>query len=145
MSVITAAPGAYVLIVDLARPLALDIATLPGAVLPAGRYAYCGSAHGPGGLRARVGRHQRRDKAMRWHIDRLSGVGRIVAVHAAPGGDECELFARLQAVPGATVPLAGFGSTDCRRCPAHLARLPDDFNIAWLRMPFTAGSHAHQG
>ena len=36
MSVITAAPGAYVLIVDLARPLALDIATLPGTVLPAG-------------------------------------------------------------------------------------------------------------
>ena len=36
MSVITAAPGADVLIVDLARPPALDIATLPGAVLPAG-------------------------------------------------------------------------------------------------------------
>ena len=132
VSVITAAPGAYVLIVDLARPLALDIATLPGAVLPAGRFAYCGSAHGPGGLRARVGRHRRRDKAIRWHIDRLTGAGRIVAIYAAPDGAECDLFARLQAVPGATVPLAGFGSTDCRRCPAHLARMPEDFDIESL-------------
>ena len=129
---IPATPGAYVLVVDLARPLTLDIATLTGAVLPAGRYAYCGSARGPGGMRARVGRHQRRDKAMRWHVDRLTGAGRIVAVCAEADGSECDLFARLRAVPGASVPLAGFGSTDCWRCPAHLARLPDDFDIGCL-------------
>ncbi len=132
VSVITAAPGAYVLIVDLARPLALDIATLPGAVLPTGRYAYCGSAHGPGGMRARVGRHQRQDKAMRWHIDRLTGAGRIVAVHAEPDGSECALLARLRSMPDVSVPLAGFGSTDCRCCPAHLARVPNDFDIGCL-------------
>jgi histidyl-tRNA synthetase len=131
---VPAAPGAYVLIVDLARPLALDIATLSGAVLPAGRYAYCGSAHGPGGMRARIGRHRRREKTMRWHIDRLTAAGRIVAVHAEPDGAECDLFARLRAVPGVTVPLAGFGSTDCPRCPAHLARVPDDFDIACLSL-----------
>ena len=132
MSVITAAPGAYVLIVDLARLLALDIAMLPGAALPAGRYAYCGSAHGPGGLRARIGRHRRPDKAMRWHVDRLTGAGRIVAIHAEPNGSECTLFARLRSMPGISVPLAGFGSTDCRRCPAHLARVPNHFDIGCL-------------
>ncbi len=132
MSVITTAPGAYVLIVDLARPLALDIATLPGAVLAAGRYAYCGSAHGPGGLRARIGRHLKRDKARRWHVDRLTGAGRIVAIHAEPNGSECALLARLRATRGATVPLAGFGSTDCRRCPAHLARVAEDFDVESL-------------
>jgi histidyl-tRNA synthetase len=131
-AIIPAAPGAYVLIVDLARPVALDIATLPGVVLPAGRYAYCGSAYGPGGMRARIGRHQRRDKTVRWHIDRLTAAGRIVAVHAEPEGVECDLFARLLSAPGATVPLAGFGSSDCSLCPAHLARLPDEFDIACL-------------
>ncbi len=132
MAAVTAAPGAYVLLVDLARPLVLDIATLSGAVLPAGHYAYCGSAHGPGGLRARIGRHLKRDKARRWHVDRLTGAGRVVAVHAEPGGSECDLFVRVQATPGATVPLAGFGSTDCRRCPAHLARVADDFDLGCL-------------
>ncbi len=42
--------GAYVLIIELTAPLEIDVATLPRAVLPAGRYAYCGSAYGPGGL-----------------------------------------------------------------------------------------------
>ncbi len=69
---------------------------------------------------------------MRWHVDRPTGAGRIVAVYAAPDGAECDLFARLRAVPGATVPLAGFGNTDCGCCPAHLARVPNDFDIGCL-------------
>ncbi len=43
-------PGAYVLLIELGAPLALEVASLARAVLPAGRYAYCGSAYGPGGL-----------------------------------------------------------------------------------------------
>ena len=109
---LTGAPGAYLLTVDLGTPLALDIATLPRATLPAGRYAYCGSAHGPGGLRARIGRHLRRDKAPHWHVDRLTEAGRIVGIHTELGASECDLFTRLQAAPGVTVPPAGFGSTD---------------------------------
>ncbi len=58
-------PGAYVLIIELPAPLALDIAGLPRARLAPGRYAYCGSAYGPGGLKARIGRHLRADKALR--------------------------------------------------------------------------------
>lgn len=118
--------GAYVLIVDLPRPLALDSPRFRGAVLPAGRYAYCGSAYGPGGLAARIARHRRPDKRQRWHIDRLTAAGRIVAVREVPGGAECALMAQVLRLPGARVPLAGFGSSDCRRCPAHLAALPPD-------------------
>ena len=50
-----AAPGAYVLVIDLAAPLTLTNARADGHVLPPGTYAYCGSAGGPGGLRARIG------------------------------------------------------------------------------------------
>ncbi len=117
-------PGAYVLLIELGAPLALEIASLPRAVLAPGRYAYCGSAYGPGGLKARIGRHLRQDKPIRWHVDRLSAAGRIVAFRAVPGGRECGLLDRLLKAPGASVPLPGFGSSDCRRCPAHLVALP---------------------
>jgi len=58
-------PGAYILSIDLAVPLALDIPKFGAATLAPGRYAYCGSAYGPGGLRARIARHLRRDKSKR--------------------------------------------------------------------------------
>ena len=117
-------PGAYVLIVALGRPLTVTSPGRNGAVLQPGTYAYCGSAHGPGGIRARVRRHLRRDKRPHWHIDRLTGAGRVAAVHAVPGGRECGLVNRLLDVPDAAIPIPGFGSTDCGRCPAHLVRLP---------------------
>ncbi len=122
-------PGAYVLLIELGAPLLLEVASLPRAVLPAGRYAYCGSAYGPGGLRARIGRHLRADKALRWHVDRLTAAGRVVDVQAVPGRRECDLLARVLDMPGAAVPVPGFGSSDCRRCPAHLVALPDDFDL----------------
>ena len=36
-----------------------------------GYYVYVGSALGSGGLAARVGRHCRREKRLRWHVDYL--------------------------------------------------------------------------
>ncbi len=117
-------PGAYVLSIELAAPLALDIPRLGAATLAPGRYANSGSAHGPGGLRARIGRHLRRDKVPHWHVDRLTGAGRVTGVRAVPGGQECDLLRDLLAVPGVSVPVPGFGSSDCRACQAHLVALP---------------------
>ncbi len=116
--------GADVLIIEFTAPLEIDVVTLPRAALPAGRYAYCGSAYGPGGLNARIGRHQRADKALRWHVDHLTRAGRVVDVKAVPGGRECDLLRLLLAQPGASVPVPGFGSSDCRAGPAHLVTLP---------------------
>jgi histidyl-tRNA synthetase len=107
-----AVPGAYVVLIRLDAPL---------AGLEAGRYLYCGSARGPGGLRARLGRHMRRGKAVRWHVDRLTEGGVVVGAWIFPGGDECALVAALAGLP---VPIRGFGSSDCRRCPAHLLGWP---------------------
>lgn len=120
--------GAYLLAIDLPAALPVRFGRRRRAVLLAGRYVYCGSAYGPGGLRARVGRHLRRDKPIRWHVDRLTAAGRIVEVLAVPDGDECDLFAAVSGCPGAAVPLPGFGSSDCRRCPAHLLRVPLTFS-----------------
>ncbi len=125
---LTRGPGAYILVVDLTRPLALDLRTSGPTLLAPGRYAYCGSARGPGGLRARIGRHLRKDKTLRWHVDHLTAAGRVTALAAVPGGQECALFRQVLACSGAAVPVPGFGSSDCRRCPAHLASVPRGFD-----------------
>ena len=59
----TAAPGAYVIAIKLAEPVVVTFAGRPPIPLPAGRYLYCGSARGPGGLEGRISRHMRRGKA----------------------------------------------------------------------------------
>jgi Uri superfamily endonuclease len=124
------AAGAYLLAVDLAAPLALDFGGFGGRVLPPGRYVYCGSAYGPGGLRARIGRHLKRGKPLRWHVDRLTAAGHVAGIAAIAHAHECDLVARVLAVPGATVPAPGFGSSDCRRCPAHLIAVPAECDVA---------------
>lgn len=124
LSDIPSAPGAYVLLLDLQRPLRLAIPSLPRSVLAPGRYAYCGSARGSGGLRARIARHLQRNKKLHWHVDRITAAARITAVLTCAGGDECALAAGLLKRPGVSVPVLGFGSSDCRRCPAHLLALP---------------------
>lgn len=116
-------PGAYLLEIALPGDLRVEIRNDPWT-LPAGRYLYCGSAYGPGGIAARVGRHRRRGKQVRWHIDRLTAVAPIVAARAYPGGTECALAADWLAL-GAEVIVPGFGSSDCRGCPTHLLRVPD--------------------
>ncbi len=121
---IPALPGAYVLAIELSRPIALALADRPPVSLPAGRYLYCGSAKGAGGLRARIARHMRRGKPIRWHIDHLTEAGRVLGAWTAVGGDECALVAALAGLP---MPIEGFGSSDCRGCKSHLLRAPRRF------------------
>ena len=107
-------PGAYVLAVEIAKPVTVTLPGKPAATLKPGRYLYCGSARGPGGLRARLGRHMRRGKAVRWHIDRLTEAGTVLGAWVFPDGHECDLVTAVSSLP---VPIAGFGSTDCAPVP----------------------------
>ena len=115
-----AVPGAYILLLTVpkARTVAIGGRT---AALSAGRYLYCGSARGPGGIRSRVGRHMRRDKAVRWHVDQLTATQGVLAAWAFPGGNECGLAVALSGLPQ---PIPGFGSSDCPRCVSHLFAWP---------------------
>jgi Uri superfamily endonuclease len=148
--------GAYVLALRLARPLAVEIGGGGRATLPPGLYLYAGSARGPGGIRARTARHLRRyggDGTRRhWHIDQLTEAAVEFAVLPVTGGDECALVREILALPGARAPLAGFGSSDCAHCVAHLAAIPESGTLAatlaelaggraddiWLPSPDTA-------
>ncbi len=127
-----ATTGAYALWLRLPAPVEVRAGKRKG-VLPAGDYLYCGSAKGPGGLRARVARHMRKNKRAHWHVDQLTSVAKALGAFVEEGGDECALNAALDGMP---IPLPGFGSSDCRRCPAHLrlwpkgAALPSDWENA---------------
>lgn len=118
------APGAYALFLDLPGPVSLPPRRFTGR-LAAGRYVYFGNAWGPGGIRSRCTRHFRQGKRRHWHVDWLmeAAVHRLAA--AFPGGNECDLVERALAIDGVSVPVVGFGSSDCRRCPAHLLALAD--------------------
>jgi len=117
------APGAYILQIDLAQPLLVRMAGDFCAELLAGRYLYCGSANGPGGLRSRLARHMRRGKSMHWHIDQLTERGAVIGAWIVRNGRECDLVAMLAPLEA---PIPGFGSSDCARCRSHLLCAPRD-------------------
>jgi Uri superfamily endonuclease len=128
--------GAYVVAVSLAAPLAIRLGGAASARLRSGRYLYCGSAYGPGGLRARLGRHFRKGKSIRWHVDQLTTAGEVLGAWAVPAGDECELVRRLGFLP---VPVDGFGASDCAHCRSHLLRWPSRVSARAIRTALAAG------
>lgn len=117
-------PGSYVLLLRLDAPRAVRAGRLGTFDLSPGMVAYTGSALGPGGLRARVGRHLRAEKRPHWHIDALTAAAPVIAVWAAesPARLECAWAAALIGLPGSAIPARGFGASDCA-CPAHLIRI----------------------
>src|SRR3546814_112684 len=114
--------GAYALMFDLAEP-ALFCGPNGSHQIEPGRYVYAGSAYGPGGMRARMGRHFRKSKAIRWHIDHLTQQAGMLQAALIEGGAECNIVRVLVATGEFRIPLKGFGSTDCRRCRSHLLHL----------------------
>jgi Uri superfamily endonuclease len=119
-------PGSYVLIMQLPQPTAVAVGQLGRFKFPPGWYAYAGSALGPGGLAARVRRHRRASKTLHWHIDYFRAHAKPVAVWYAVGvrRRECHWAQALSELPGASVPAARFGASDCQ-CPAHLIHFPN--------------------
>jgi Uri superfamily endonuclease len=115
-------PGTYQLYLRLDQPTTVEVGRLGTFDFPVGRYVYTGSALG--GLEARVNRHLRSEKKLRWHIDHLLLHARITRVRTFPSSDrlECELNACVLLRRGARVPVTGFGSSDCR-CASHLVYL----------------------
>jgi Uri superfamily endonuclease len=118
---IPALSGGYILVIDLTEIVVVAIGHEKPQALAPGRYLYCGSAKGPGGLRARVARHMRRGKSIRWHVDHLTERGAVIGAWIFPDREECALAAKLSHLP---VPIPGFGSSDCRRCTSHLFAWP---------------------
>ena len=116
-------PGAYLLLIRLDKQIELEISRWRGHVLSPGWYVYSGSANGPGGLKARVGRHLRKGKRRHWHVDHLTENAAEILVHYRIGGQECELLRDFGQKCDFDYPVAGFGASDCRNCVSHLIHL----------------------
>lgn len=121
--------GNYFIVGTLGQEETLSVKSFEKRILPAGIYFYCGAAHGPGGLQARVQRHLNPQTVRFWHFDYLKDYLDIREVwwQVDALNRECESVHALADLPGASFPAAGFGASDCRnRCLAHLVRFPAD-------------------
>ena len=111
--------GTYTLLVDLPERTTVAVGALGEFTLPAGAYAYTGSALGSGGF-ARVDRHRRVARgdhdARHWHVDYLTGHARTTLVDAVTAAVDAECRV-ARSLPAGPVP--GFGASDCD-CRSHL-------------------------
>ena len=115
-----ALPGTYALVLHCRYRTDIQVGRRARIGLQPGYYIYIGSAFGPGGIRARVLRHCREAKSRHWHIDYLREYATPVAVWCSYQPVRLEhAWARGLASAGGTMPVDGFGCTDCR-CTAHL-------------------------
>lgn len=120
-----ASPGVYALVLHVQREQSIAVGSLGSHTVEPGWYMYFGSAHGSGGLKSRVGRHQRANKKPHWHIDYLLPHAEILEIWCgfAPPETEHTWVAIILRQPGAATPIKGFGSSDCKSCESHLVKL----------------------
>lgn len=119
--------GSYLLVLRLDDDLEdLEVGKLGHVRFAAGYYLYVGSAHGSGGLAARLAHHRRRAKAHpHWHIDYLRAHARLVETWSVVSDVHLEdaWVQALRATPGLSAPAPGFGASDSAH-PSHLFYSP---------------------
>ncbi len=116
-------PGTYALILRCPSEESIEVGRLGSVKFDKGYYAYVGSAFGPGGVAARVKRHCRNDKPVRWHIDYLRKAMTVIEVWFtyAPEHWEHPWARALSDSQQSSASVSGFGSSDCD-CESHLFR-----------------------
>lgn len=140
------APGTYVVLFVPELTGSVAVGRLGVLGLDGGVLLYVGSALGPGGVAARCRHHLRINPRPRWHLDYLRPHGRVLGIWAAFGRERREhAWARaLLGLPGASIPLARFGASDCQ-CPAHLIRLDAPPSAGQLAATLGGGDWLHIG
>jgi Uri superfamily endonuclease len=114
-------PGTYALVLSAKASGLVRIGRLGGLRLQSGFYVYVGSALGPGGVRARLAHHLGPSIRPRWHIDYLrlrTSLEEVWYCHDRLSWEH-QWARHLGTQPGVSIPLAGFGASDCR-CESHL-------------------------
>lgn len=114
-------PGTYALIMKPIWGGEVTIGKRGMISLRGGWFVYVGSAFGPGGLAARIGRHLSKKERLHWHIDYLLTAVKVAEVWFTLDQvkKEEEWAVQFSARDDADNPMHGFGSGDCG-CPGHL-------------------------
>jgi Uri superfamily endonuclease len=109
--------GTYVLVMHVPELKRIEIGRLGTFDIRHGFYAYVGSAHGTGGLRARIVHHMEAVAAPHWHIDYLMAFATPLEVWHAVSDRKLERdwVELLERDPRFSCPVARFGSSDYRR------------------------------
>lgn len=115
--------GTYALIFSLNQSVNISIGSLGIHRLSQGYYIYSGSAHGKGGIRARVCHHLSSQSKAHWHMDYLRGLINITncLFFCTSKNYECAWSHALESLIFTSIPVTGFGASDCtNHCKAHM-------------------------
>ena len=120
-SIVVLSRGTYVAFLHLPHDTDIQVGKLGRYEFQSGFYAYVGSAHGPGGLAARLRHHSNPTPRPHWHIDYLRKMTRLDQVWLMESDKlrEHAWAAILPTLDGATLSMRRFGASDCI-CKTHL-------------------------
>lgn len=118
--------GIYISIFYLPKTANITVGKLGAFNFREGFYFYIGSAQR--NLSARLERHSKKKKPLRWHIDYLSIKAEMLGAITILGTREfeCQLAKKLGSMYEVAVP--DFGASDCR-CGGHLFYTKDFVKI----------------
>ena len=116
--------GCYQLKIEVGKDISLKVGAIGICRFKKGNYIYTGSAMK--NLSKRVARHQSKEKKLHWHIDYLLADENVelseIIRYFSENREEC-VYNQILIQGGAETAIAGFGSSDCRKCPTHLLKI----------------------
>lgn len=109
--------GVYLLLLEITSPQKIVIGGLKEVPFKKGFYIYVGSAKR--NLSQRIKRHLRKRKKLRWHIDYLTKIAKVIKTIPIRTSKnlECDIAKKLSLI--AEGKICGFGAGDCS-CETHL-------------------------
>lgn len=113
--------GTYIFLSILVTGREIQVGKLGLYKFEPGYYLYVGSAFGPGGLNARIARHLKPNKTLRWHFDYLRRYTNPVEIWYSTVQEKLECrWSRILSTSGEIfIPCKNIGASDCR-CTSHL-------------------------
>lgn len=139
-----ARPGTYALVMKCSSDQQVEIGKLGRLQLRAGFYVYVGSAFGPGGLKARIAHHMKISEKPHWHMDYLRPALVLKEIWFTYDSRhrEHQWADTLARIDGGTMPLSGFGASDCR-CESHLYWIRPKPSVRQFRDKLSANLNRH--
>ena len=119
-------PGTYALLLKSEISEEIQIGRWGKLQLEHGYYLYIGGAFGSGGVYARVSRHFRQNKKLRWHIDYLRAATLSTDAWFSLSENRLEHeWAETLSQLNSLKPIRKFGCSDCK-CLTHLFFFNDE-------------------
>lgn len=120
---INSAHSLYAIYLRINRDEIIPIGKLGTFEFKKGLYIYVGSAKR--NIEARINRHKKIEKPLKWHFDYLRPYGEITKIITYENTiGECGLAEKIRKENRGLFPVKGFGSSDCR-CFSHLIYAED--------------------